>query len=215
MVKFISIFYKFLHIASGVDFGFMTFESLKVKCISNFLIITRAVSFSVACMIQTYNDEKWIAVFRHAPHILQYLTYIWIFMRMKRDVTLSGCLTLFQHVDSKLNIKDISYSLGTKNLAVVFICLALRIIWACVLCIAYELCLTGVFKNLFYLFILALRDIVVIVNVFIFYFIKCRLGRFINFLEIDNAHIISFLRLYKIISDITLRLKQTYDSVVS
>lgn len=68
---------------------------------------------------------------------------------------------------------------------------------------------------MFYYFLLSLRDLIAIQNVFIFYCIKCRLTKFIELLKDHNVDIISFHRLYKILYNTALKLKEAYDRVVS
>lgn len=215
MIHILPKFYKCLQILTGINFGFIKFESFKIKCIANIFSLLQVGSFSVACMIQTYNDVERNVFWRHMIYLIQNILYVLVFMFMSTDTTLAGCLLVFRNFDSKLRIDPQSYNLEIKNLLTVFVFVLAKIVCTFILCYVFEMCLPGYGKNMFYFAIILLRDLVILVNMFVFYVVNCRLTKFIKLLEMDNVSIISFHRLYKVIADIALKLKRAYDSVVS
>lgn len=96
---FFSVFYIFIQIISGANFGFIKWKSSRIKYLAYSISFVQAVCFSVACLIQTYKDHSFYMFLRHFMYVIEYIGYLFAFMLLEKEVTLAECRSIFKQVD--------------------------------------------------------------------------------------------------------------------
>lgn len=211
--KCLVFFYKVSFIIFGLDFGFIEFKTLGGK-MQKIISFVQCVLVSAITLLLNYLQNHVIVTW-YFNFIIQYLIYVLILMRIKKEATLFNIIHDLRTIDLGLKVNHASYKLEIKLFIVISVCFTYRILmtlyfyWVTLTCGHQKI--TN--SSLYFLVLMAL-DVVRLSYAYTFYAISCRLKELGSLLTTKQSGFLSVQYLYRYIVDIAEHHKEAFAPVV-
>lgn len=214
--KLTVIFFKFLQIILGYDFGYFKYNSIKIKFIVRLLGVLQSVFISALYFYTVYYQISVYGLFWFYIYLVQYMLYILIFSFDQSDASLCRFQYEINEIDVALKCNSAQRSVQIRKQFVLFLLNTYEI----GIFIAFFR-FHGIFKLLswpstivYYSIVLSL-EYVTVANIFIFYAVYYRLCIFVKKLKTVNNEVDYYRRLYKLIAEVIEKYKKLFDPIVS
>lgn len=214
--KTLTVLFKLLHYVLLLDVGIYEYKTFKNKCIVKFLTIATGVSVSIVyfCLIATVLRKNAFFYWFYVLFISQYMIIVFIFT-LSNGMSFTDYYKMLLRFDAKYQINSNNYYFNIKIILVIIISILNRIGMAIIYCSYYtKNCYEMSFSQIIFVLPWLTRDVILIMNVFLFYVTYCRITKFPALLE-NTKNVGSLRNSYKLIVDSLEKTQKPFDFVVS
>lgn len=211
----LKVLFKLIQFTLSLDFGVYKYKTFKMKCVAKVLTLAGCLAASAACVSLIISNifENQLFFGWYTLFVCQYTIVIFMFT-FNNGMTFIDYKMMLLRFDAKYQIDSNVYHFNIKIVLVVVISVTSRLFLCAVYCIySTENCIKPWYNQLLFFPWLSL-DIVLIMNMFLFYATYCRLAKFPSLFE-NPKNVVPLRNSYKLIVDSLEKTKKSFDAVVS
>lgn len=213
--KLVIYFFRLYQIIFCIDLGFYEYKSFKTKFFCQFVAISQAFTLCLVCILSFFNSMYITTAIWYTTFLIQYLLTVCVINLNTKDMTFHKFLNTLLVVDFELIFQCFKQTC-VKMFVFMTLSTAASTFSILTYCNGYpEYCISSVLIQFLFTIPSFALDTFLILYFFIFYSVYHRLMRLTNILNKNFTNIASCQFLYKSIVENTLKVKASFDIVVS